>query len=227
MKKIQSFVLRNLAAAALFGYAVSAGAAPIALTLSAIGEKESNNPDDIQCIIYGNSCPAGIQDMSSNNYAQGGNQTSFDVTATPNQKGSGEATLVNPYTVGYIATFVGKVFDIGIDVNTADHQERLLAFEVRVGGTVIYSFQSGPTVIDPTFNGNGFFDFILKTVDLSSFADSAVVTFRAAWDNASDGAENFFLVRHTPTTSVPEPGTTALILSGLSFLAMSRRRRKV
>ena len=104
--------------------------------------------------------------MSSNNYAQGGTQTSFDVTATPNQKGSGEATLVNPYTVGYIATFVGKVFDIGIDVNTADHQERLLAFEVSVGGTVIYSFQSGPTLIDPTFNGNGFFDFLLKTVDL-------------------------------------------------------------
>lgn len=228
MKRMQALTLHGLAAAALLGFAVSASAVPIALTLSEVAAKESNNPDDIQCVIYGNSCPAGIQDMSSLNYVQGMNQTSYDLTATPNQKGSGESSVVNPYTVGYIASFVTKTFDIGIDVNTAGGQppEILDAFYVSVNGTVIYQY-TGPGSLDPNFNGNGYFDFLLKTVDLSSFADSAVVTFRAVWHQATDGAENFFLVRHGPGTSVPEPGTTALILSGLSLLAMSRRRRKI
>src|SRR5262245_18210659 len=126
----KTFALRCIAAAAFLGCTAIAWAIPTRQTLSECGRKESNNPDDLQCIIFGNSCPQGIQDMSANNYTQGGNQTTFDEFADPNNKGLGESSLVNPYTVGYIASFVGKVFDIGIDVNTAHGQppERLLNF---------------------------------------------------------------------------------------------------
>jgi len=227
MTRTKMFTLsRYLTAAAFLGFAATAGAAPIALTLSGpIPGKDTTNPEDIQCIIYGNSCPGGQQEMSALNYAQGGNVSAFDLTSNPNDKGSGETQVVNPYTVGYLAGFVGKVFDIGIDINTADHQETLQAFDVLVGGVLAFSYLGPDALLDPINNGNGFFDFLLSTVDLSAYADSAVVVFRAAWSGASDGAENFFVVRRT--TQVPEPATTALlIVGGLAMLGIGRRRRQ-
>src|SRR5215831_19278450 len=108
-------VIRLLAAAMLLSITSIAGAVPTPLTLSDVSGKNTTNPQDIQCIIYGNSCPSGQQGMSDFNYAQGGNQTSFDETAGPNNhKGQGEAAVQTTYTVGYLAGFVGTVFGIGI-----------------------------------------------------------------------------------------------------------------
>ena len=129
--------MRYLAAAAFLTFAANAGAIPVALTLTDVSGKNTNNPEDIQCIIYGNSCPGGFQDMAALNYKQGGNTTSYDLFDDPNQEGKNESKpVIDDYTVGYLEGFVGRVFSIGIDVNTADHQERLINFEVIVDGNV-------------------------------------------------------------------------------------------
>ena len=212
-------------------------AAVVTLTLTDVTSKNTNNPQDIQCIIYGNSCPGGFQDMAALNYAQGGNQSSFDLTADPNQKGNLDSRtdpLISDYTVGYLATFVGRNFGIGIDVNTAGGSppERLLRFEVNVdrlsvaGGFVTEFLYTGPGSLNPAFNGNGYFDFTLNQIDLTSYAVGDLVQFRAVWDQASDGAENFFVYRGA-LPPIPEPSTYALMLAGLGAVGfVARRRRK-
>jgi hypothetical protein len=62
----------------------------------------------------------------------------------------------------------------------------------------------GPTSLDPAFNGNGYFDFTLSVVDLSAFDGTDEVRFVASWDQASAGAENFFVWRGS---SVTVPGS--------------------
>jgi len=218
----------------LIGAAALAATLPVAaqtaLVLEDVSERDTNNPEDVQCIIFGNSCPGGFLDMASMNYAQTGSQSSFDVTSDPNQEGQNEASLISDYTVGYLESFIGRVFIVGIDVNTAAGQdpERLQRFEVNVNsgaGYVTRFLYTGPGSLAPEFNGNGYFDYTLSTIDLSSFAAGDLVQFRAVWDQATDGAENFFVSRQV--VAIPEPSTYALMLAGLAAVGyMSRRRRQ-
>lgn len=237
--KTSTFYRSLIGAAALALFAGHAAAIPVVLVLDDVSGRNTNQPQDIQCIIYGNSCPGGFQDMAAFNYAQGGNQTAFDVTSDPNQRGNldpkAPAPVISDYTVGYLATFVGTVFGIGIDVNTAGGfaPERLLRFEVNVdrlsvaGGFVTEFLFVGPSSLAPAFNGNGYFDYTLNTIDLTSFAAGDLVQFRAVWDQASDGAENFFVYRGA-LPPIPEPSTYALMLAGLGAVGyMARRRRQV
>jgi hypothetical protein len=136
-----------------------------------------------------------------------------------------------PYTVAQIEGVVGSTFVVAIDVNTtAAAGETLQLFEVIINGAVVYNYV-GPTVIGAVSNnGNGFGDWSLGIIDLSSFADNATVLFHAVWNNASDGGESFFLVSASapPPPSVPEPGTAALLglaLGGFGlFRVLSGRR---
>jgi hypothetical protein len=91
---------------------------------------------------------------------------------------------------------------LAIDVNTdSDAGETLPLFSVFVdadgaagagGFEEIYNF-TGPALIgDASSAGNGFGDWMLGSIDLSSFADDALVFFNAVWDGASAGAESFF-----------------------------------
>src|SRR5512144_1142750 len=86
-----------------------------------------------------------------------------------------------PYTVAQIdAVTNNSPFLVAIDVNTsAAAGETLQLFEVIVNGAVAYNYV-GPTAIgNITNNGNGFADWTLGTVDLSSFAQDATVLFHA------------------------------------------------
>jgi hypothetical protein len=79
-------------------------------------------------------------------------------------------------------------------------------------------------VLDPAFNGNGFFDFTLSTIDLTSFAATDIVRFDTRWYRASDGAENFFVSRGV---DVPEPPAALLLLTGLTLLGFGKARKRL
>ena len=131
--------------------------------------------------------------------------------------------------MGLLTGIVGSLFDIAIDVNTtAAAGERLRTFDVIINDAVAFRFDGGATgtlIGDINNNGNGFADYLLQTVDLSKYSDSATVLFHAIWTNATDGAESFFLVKHDPI-EMPIPAPLALFAAGLVGIGMLRRVSK-
>ena len=133
-----------------------------------------------------------------------------------------------PYTVAQLTGALGSnSFVVAIDVNTTGAAgETLQLFEVIINGVVAYDY-IGPTNIgNINNNGNGFGDWTLGTVSLAGLAGNSTVLFHAVWNNASDGAESFFLV---PTqTPIPEASTMQLTLAGVALLGLGYfvRRRK-
>jgi len=112
-----------------------------------------------------------------------------------------------------------------VNTNSAA-SETLDSFSVFVDGAEIYSF-TGPALIGDASNaGNGFADWILQSVDLSSFASDAVVVFNAVWSGDVAGPESFFLVQVDTPPPVAEPGTLILMGLGLVGLGLLQRRRK-
>jgi hypothetical protein len=141
-----------------------------------------------------------------------------------------------PYTVAQIDAVTNNLpFAIAIDVNTSGAQgETLQLFEVIVNGAVAYNFVGPVPIGNIANNGNGFGDWTLGTIDLSSFTQNATVLFHAVWNNASAGAESFFIVGVGPTPtpfSVPGPIAGAglpgliMIMACGGLLVLARRRR--
>lgn len=211
------------AALALAAFAGPVGA-QTPLTLTDVTQKNTTQPQDIQCIITGQSCPGGQQTMDYFNYKQGGGGADHDITSDPNTAGQNGVPLVTDYTVGYLESFAGKTFDVGIDVNTTSAaSETLTLFDVSVGGTIVYEFSGSQNLAATAFNGNGFYDWLLSSIDLTPYASTDIVTFRAVWTGDVDGYESFFLI----PTAVPEPGSYAMLIAGLGVVGyMARRRRQ-
>lgn len=224
-----SKIRQAVAVGALLAGAGVAQAAPIELTLQSqpaqtIGPQSTSPP----CIIAGTQCqnPA---NFSFTNFTQAGNITAFDENSPT-------------YT---ISQFPFLSFAVAIDVNTTQAEgETLHAFSVFVdadgaagaGGFEEIYFFTGPEVIGTvSSNGNGYGDWTLELIDLSSYLSDALVMFNAVWDGASDGAESFFLVEREAQcqpgdpacTPVPEPGTLMLLGLGLVGLGVMRRRAAV
>ena len=155
----------------------------------------------------------------------------FSTTPTANVA---DGVQGNPYTVQQIINAVTSSFVVAIDVNTAAGLERLQFFEVidihNGVQTTIDSFGTlngaGTLIGNVSNNGNGFADWTLGTIDLSSLPTTDGILFHAQWNNASDGGESFFLVS---SSAVPEPATWGMMLLGFVGLGFAFRqsRRKV
>jgi hypothetical protein len=195
------------------------------LTITQETDKTGTQPADIQCVITGQSCPGGAQVMDYFNYPQAGGSTDRDIFSDPNTAGSNQVPLVTDYTVGYLASFGYTTFDVGIDVNTTQAKsETLTLFDVLINGVVQFHFDTSTNIGNYSFNGNGFSDWTLHTIDLTPYAASDIVTFHAVWSGDVDGYESYFLIQANP---IPEPQTYALMLAGLGVMGLLARRRRV
>jgi len=216
------------ATAAIFALAEAAFAIPLTLTgpvaNNSVGPQSASAP----CIIAATNCsqPAGF---GFNNFKASGAISSYDMYSTTPTATVPDGVQGTPYTVSQIEAVVGSIFQVAIDVNTTNAAgETLQLFEVIVNGAVAYNYV-GPTPIGNIVNnGNGYADWTLGVVDLSSFADSATVLFHANWTGASDGGESFFLIAGgQPPTQIPEPTTLALVAIAMLGVGAIRRRRTV
>jgi len=197
-----------------------AHAIPLTLEAAApgtLGPQSTSAP----CIIAGTQCK-NPDDFPFTNFTQGGNISAFDEDSPT-------------YTIDQ---FPFLSFDVAVDVNTnSDAGETLQLFSVFVDTDgadgagdfeEIYTFTGPAPIGDASNAGNGFGDWLLGSIDLSSFASDALVMFNAVWDGASAGAESFFLVDvdATPPPPVPEPGTLLLMSLGLLGLGFAHGRKQ-
>jgi len=198
--------LLALAVLMLAGLPVTAGAVSILTADSGVFQQTQNNP----CVIGNPSC---------NNPAGFDYQTILPSSTSP---------LTSPtYPVDQIRTLLGgsNTFFIGVDISQAPGQGpyTLNSFTVNIGGIDEFQFTGPPN--DFTSSGNGFSDFVLKTVDLSSFVANAPVIFTVNYSNDNGAREQFFLVSsEAPPAPVPEPTTLVLLGSTLAGLGFVRRR---
>ena len=226
-------MIKNLAI--LFGVALfvlPTGLLATPLTLvgpiagNTVGPQSSSNP----CIIAGTQCqqPAGF---GFNSFTSSGSISSYDMYSTTPTATVADGVKGSPYTVAQLTALGSTSFNVAIDVNTtAAAGETLQLFQVLQCTTtactttsVLYDY-IGPTVIGGVNNnGNGFADWTLNTVNLAGHASTDLILFHAVWNNASDGAESFFLVPQTPV-STPEPASLLLLGAGLTGIGYLKRK---
>lgn len=188
----------------------TAQAVPVALTPDAgVFQQTNNNP----CVIGNPSC---------------NNPAGFGFTTLPVNPTSPQITTSPTYSVDQIRTLLGgsNTFFIGVDISQAQGQAAytLNSFTVNVGGTDAFQF-TGPQ--DFTSSGNGFSDFVLKTINLTPFASDAAVVFTANFSNDNGAREQFFVVSSGELPApVPEPATLVLVGSTLAAAGLLGRREK-
>jgi hypothetical protein len=219
------------ATAAMVALMGAASAVPLTLTGpiqgNTLGPQSTSNP----CIIAATQCqqPAGF---GFNNFTASGAISAYNMFSTTPTANVPDGMQGTPYTVSQIDAVTNNLpFVVAIDVNTTNAAgETLQLFEVIVNNVVAFNFVGPAPIGNIANNGNGFGDWSLGVIDLSSFAQTATVLFHAVWNGASDGGESFFIVGAAP---VPIPGPLAgaglpgLILASGALLALARRRRKL
>ncbi len=183
--------------------ASKASAVVLTLDTTPIVQQTQNSP----CVIGDPSC---------------NNPVLFDFTLIP--PNTSAATLTSPdYTVDQIVGLVTNQFVVGIDVNQAQDIYNLVSFTVFVNNVAEFTF--GGSLLPVVNNGNGFSDYVLKTVDLSPFTGTDIVKFTAVFTNADDGREEYFLAAGQGSPSVPEPATAILLGCGIAGALRWRRQK--
>jgi PEP-CTERM motif len=213
IKKILTVSSILVLASAAFGWAD---------TITLVGPINNHNyqqTTNSPCVIGNPSCnnPAGFN----------------DTTIPANPAGHTYHMVASPiYTVSQIESVVASnAFWVGIDINQTETPQTLDYFAMKVNGVVVDLF-STLTSVPSANNGNGFADYLLETFKLAGFAGTDSVQFVMDMPLANDGAEQFFLIGAEstppppPPPSVPEPGTFALLGSGLVSMAGLLARRK-
>ncbi len=212
MKKSIVAVLLAVASSAAF-------AAPITLTLVASDgtvAQSASNP----CIIAATNCPS--NPITFNNPGNGDFTASQSYTYTPGTTSGG--------------IFGFTKFDIAVDSGTASGTDTLSSFLIEIAAsatpisfTTLYTFTgSAGNIGNPVNNGNGFADYLLQTVDLSSVATGSTIKFTAVVTRETGGPESFF-IKALQTggggdTPVPAPAVIGLLGLGLASLSLFRRR---
>lgn len=106
--------------------------------------------------------------------------------------------------------------DLEIDFTGAVHDLQFNKVLAGAGDKTVLSIYDGATLLGTqTLKGNG-------TVDLSSYGDITRLVFD---DQSKAKGDGMFYGAFCFTSSVPEPGTTGLLLAGLGLLGLKARRR--
>jgi hypothetical protein len=202
-----------------------------------------NQVTNIPCVVCGTNQPQQFQNFGFNNYKQTGNQTDFTAFSDADPVHGGVQLDNNVQGSAYTASFLRAFalaqlgqnadFNIGIDVNSGNTIERLSFFGVLdvANHVVLAAYNPGGlgTSLPVNNNGTGFPDYFLTGFDINrnDILPGANFEFVAAWNNASDGAESFFLVPQA--AAVPGPvvgaGIPGLITLCLTMVGLARHRR--
>ena len=204
-----------LACLSLSAISLPTSAVPLLLIVDA--STGTNQGVTNTCVIAATNCPQNLIEFRK----YGNNANSFsgyspDYTYTPG--------IVGGTRFGFTR------FDVAIDSGSSSAQsDTLNTFLVQTntgsGWVTRDSYLNGPVgnIGNPQNNGNGFSDYLLQTVDLTSLAAGAGVRFYAELTQLTGGPESLFV--KAVDSQVPAPGSLALIGLGMVGLGWVLRPR--
>jgi hypothetical protein len=199
--------------------ALSLPAAAATLNLVTEPPPGTNQGDTDTCVIAATNCPQNLIYFTD----YGNNANSFsgyspDYIYTPG--------LLGGFNFGFTR------FDVAIDSGTSSSQsDTLNTFLVQTndgsgsGWVTRDSYLNGPAgnIGNPLNNGNGFSDYLLQTVDLTSLASGTSLRFFADLTLLTGGPESFFV--KVVESQVPAPGSLALLGLGMLGLGLVLKPR--
>ena len=197
--------------------AISLQASAVPLLLIVDPSTGTNQGVTNTCVIAATNCPQNLIEFEK----YGNNANSFsgyspDYTYTPG--------IVGGTKFGFTR------FDVAIDSGSSSQSDTLNTFLVQTntgsGWVTRDSYLNGPTgnIGNPQNNGNGFSDYLLQTVDLTSLTAGAGVRFYAELTQLTGGPESFFI--KVVESQVPAPGSLALLGLGMLGLGVALRPRR-
>jgi len=217
-----SLSLNALAGRAVVGVlsltAVTLPASAAVLLLVTEPPPGTNQADTDSCVIAATNCPQNLID-----FTLFGNSANDFFGYSPEYF----------YTPGLFSglNFGFTRFDVAIDSGTSSSQsDTLRTFLVQTNtgsGWITRDYYiDGPTgnLGTPLNNGNGFSDYLLKSVDLSSLVSGSGLRFYAELVSLTGGPESFFV--KVVDSTIPTPGSLALLGLGMLGLGWMLRPRQ-